>query len=219
MADKETPKAADDRNLVNVDETYPHPSDEEKLALLWKKNKGIVFAAIGIFVIGLIGLQGVDAMRTGAIAAEQEAYLDAAANESLEAFAADNKGSKLGGAAALSVADEAYADGEYVEATSLYKLAAESLEGTVFAGRAKLGVGFAQAKSGDAAAASATWSSLATDADLSEAVRAEASYALAVAALEAGDDSAFEAAVARLEGFATSLEFMNRLRAIAPSKL
>ena len=219
MAQKETPKPADDRNLVNVDENYAHPSDEEKLALLWKKNKGVVFAAAGVFIVGLLGLQGVDAMRQKAVAAEQEAYLNAVADESLEAFAKDNAGSKLGGAAALSAADEAYAAGEYAEAISLYKIAAESLKDTTFAGRAQLGVAFAQAKSGDEAAASSTWSSLATDASLSDAVRAEASYALAVTALEAGDDSAFEDAKARLEGFATSTEYLNRLRAIAPAKL
>lgn len=220
MAEKETPKPADDdRNLVNVDENYPHASDEERLALLWKKNKGFIFAATGIFIVVVIGLQVVDGMRRSQIASEQSAYLDALANESLEAFAQSNADSKLGGAAALKAADDAYEAEDYPKAEALYSAATESLKGTPFAERARLGIGFSQAKSGNMDAAVSTWNNLASDTNASESGRAEASYAIAVAALEMENTSEFDNAVTRLEAFANGIEYTNRLRAIAPDKL
>ncbi|MGB0372514.1 MAG: tetratricopeptide repeat protein [Opitutales bacterium] len=220
MADKETPKPADDdRNLVNVDENYPHASEEEKLALLWKKNKGFVFIATAVFVVAVVGLQAVDAMRRGQIADQQAAYLDAVAGETLESFATENAGSPLGGAAALKAADEAYEADDFAKAQALYGKAAESLEGTPFAERARLGIGYAQAQSGDASSALSTWNNLASDSEASEGARAEASYAIAVSSLESGDDAAFGEAVARLESLATGMEYTNRLRTIAPDKL
>lgn len=219
MADTNTPKPADDRNLVSVDENYEHSSEEEKLALFWQKNKGFIFAATGIFIVALLGLQGIDAMRRGQIAKDQAAYLDARAEGNFEAYAEANAGSPLGGAAALSAADSAYAEGEFANAITLYNKAAEALKGTAFAERARLGVGYAQAKSGDLSMAVSTWNNLATDTDASEGSRAEASYAAAVAALETEDDAAFSAAVERLESFTNGIEYTNRLRSIAPTKL
>ena len=219
MAEKETPTPADDRNLVNVDENYPNKSDEEKLALFWKNNKGFILGATAVFVVLMVGIQAVDAMRQGQIAKTQEAYLDAVAGESLEAFAKENAGSPLAGAAALKEADDAYEAEEYAKAIELYQLAATELQGTPFAERARIAIGFAQSKSGDSAAAQSTWKNLVADANTSEAIRAEASYALAVAALAADDDASFQAAVAQLEDYTVGLELTNRLRAIAPDKL
>jgi len=220
MAEKETPKPADDRNLVNVDENYPHASEEEKLALLWNKNKGFIFAATAIFFVAVVGLQAVDAMRRGQIADQQSAYLDAIANESLESFAESNTGSELGGAAALKAADDAYEADDFAKAQALYSSAVESLAGTPFAERARLAIGYCQAKQGDMSTAISTWNNLASDAEASETAKAEASYAVAVAALESGNDTEFDNALARIESFSnSSIEYTNRLRAIAPDKL
>ncbi|MEM7672784.1 MAG: hypothetical protein AAF212_05530 [Verrucomicrobiota bacterium] len=220
MAEKETPQPADDdRNLVSVDENYPHASEEEKLALLWKKNKGFIFAATAIFIVVVVGLQVVDGMRRSQIASQQAAYLDAVSNESLEAFAESNVGSPLGGAAALKAADDAYEAQDFSKAESLYGAAAESLKGTPFAERARLGIGYSQAKSEDLTSAIATWNNLASDIEASDGARAEASYAIAVATLGAEDTTEFDNAVARLESFPNGIEYTNRLRTIAPDRL
>ena len=104
----------------------------------------------------------------------------------MQAFARDNPGHSLAGAAYLRIADDAYTAGNFAEAQADYDKVAAALPGTAFATRALLGKGMCLVQSGKAAEGTAILQRLSDDTAQPAAVRCEAAYHLASLALEAG---------------------------------
>ena len=168
--------------------TDVQPPFEEQLRDLWEKkeNRTTVFVGIAAVVVMILGWYGYKA-----IAAEREAQIESAYSAAvvparLRAFAKDNAGHPLAGAADITLADDAYKAGNYAEAIENYDKAAAALAGTPFASRALLGKAVCQIRSGKNAEGTAVLRQLADDPAQLKAVRSEAAYHLAAQAFDAG---------------------------------
>jgi tetratricopeptide (TPR) repeat protein len=178
--------AGDDRNLVQVDETYPALSFEDRLHLFWTKNSKIILVGCVIIVTAILAKGAYDflsARREKSIAAD---YAVATSDAQLKAFAAAHPTHTLGGLARLRLADEAYAAGRYADAHTAYTDATAALKATLFAPRARLGAAISLVLSGLEPAGTAALKTILSDVTLPAAARAEAAYTLASLALEAG---------------------------------
>lgn len=181
------PSSGDDRNLVTVDENYLAPTFEDRLRLFWEKNSRAILAAV-VFVLGVIlakgGYEIIHARQQKAVAAD---YAAAATEDQLKAFVADHPDHTLGGLAQLRLADTAYAAGNFDAARAAYDKAAGILKTNTFGQRARLGAAISAVQAGAAAAGETALKQLVADLNLSNLVRAEAAYNLALLAAGAGN--------------------------------
>jgi hypothetical protein len=162
------------------------PNFEAKLHGFWQKNRNAIFAVCAVALLAVAargGWQLFTAQREKSIAAD---YVAATTAEKLHDFAHLHQGSPLGGVAHLRLADDEYAAGNYPDAIVDYTQASTALVGTPFAGRAQLGAAIAKIQAGRAADGEAQLKQVADDITLLKAVRAEAAYDLASAAVNEG---------------------------------
>lgn len=181
------PSSGDDRNLVTVDENYLAPTFEDRLRLFWEKNSRAVLAAIALVFAVILGkgaYEIISAQREKAVASEFGA---AVTDEQLKSFVAGHGDHVLGGLAQLTLADKAYAAGNYAEARPAYEKAAGILKSNTFGGRARLGAAVSALQAGSAAEGEAALKQLAADLTLEKTIRAEAAYQLALIAAAAGN--------------------------------
>jgi hypothetical protein len=178
--------AADDRNLVPVDETYIAPSFEDRLAIFWAKNSKTVIAVLVIVLLAVLAKGGYDfyaAQREKAVAAD---YAAAATAVQLKTFIAAHADHPLAGIAQLRLADEAYVAGNFADAQSGYAAAAVTLANMTFGQRARLGSATALVQAGKTAEGEAALKLLVSDLSLGKGIRAAAAYQLAALAVDAG---------------------------------
>jgi predicted negative regulator of RcsB-dependent stress response len=171
--------SGDDRNLVSIDESYLAPTFEDRLRIFWDKNSRSVLLACALILAVILGKGGYELFseqREKSIAAE---YGAASSDAQLKAFVASHENHALGGLAALRLADQAYAAGNFGEARSQYSKAAEILKNDAFGQRARLGAAICAVQAGVTAEGEAALKQIAADLALSKMVRAEAAYHLA----------------------------------------
>lgn len=206
----EESNVVDERNLIDTEESV-ELTIEDKVALYWMENKGFIIMSFIALAAVLVGINGVKMYGESAQKKLQAAYAEARSSETLDQFAQANADKELGGFAALTVADEAYNAEEFGKAQEYYGIAANALEGNILAGRAQLGVAFAQYNGDDTEQAIATLNAIAADTKLANAVRAEAAYHLAVDAYAAGNTDAFDSYVAQIETTDQSGQWQQRI--------
>ncbi|MCU0792126.1 MAG: hypothetical protein MUE42_04595 [Opitutaceae bacterium] len=178
--------AGDDRNLVTVDENYLAPTFEDRLQMFWEKHSRTIVALVVLVTVVLVGRWAFDLFaerREQAIRAE---YAAAGTSAQLQAFITSHPKAALAGVAALRLADEAYAAGNYADAGTQYAAAIPLLGTDPLAARAKVGAALSPLMAGDTAAAKTALESLANDTALVAAARAESAYHLAVLARDGG---------------------------------
>jgi predicted negative regulator of RcsB-dependent stress response len=202
----------DERNLVDAEESE-EISIEDRIHMYWMENKGFISGCITVLALGIIAINGMRIYSSHAEAKIQGAYAEAVANDTLENFANDYSGKPLGGLAALEVADTAYGASEYEKAAEFYTLAGDALNNDLLVGRAQLGLAFALFYKGDREAGISQLKAIASDTSLSEAVRSEAAYHLAVDADVAGDSAAFESYANQVSSSTRSGQWQQRMQA------
>ncbi|RRJ94513.1 hypothetical protein Ga0100231_009280 [Opitutaceae bacterium TAV4] len=178
--------AGDDRNLVQVDETYAAASFEDKARLFWGKYSRIVWALIVIAMLLIVSRWVMATLAARHDEKVQRAYQTATTDEARRQFAKENSRHVLGAAASLELADAAYSKADYTAALAAYNEAAASLAGTPFAARARLGAAMSQVLGGQTEAGQKSLRLLSDDINLSAPIRAEAAYHLAVLLRDAG---------------------------------
>ena len=199
----------------------PHPVDSfaEKLHYFWQRNRsafltGCVLVLVGIFVRG--GYEYYAKQREKGI--EQE-FASAGTPDKLKAFAADHAGHSLAGVAWLTLADNAFAAGNYAEAIANYDKAFSTLQDTPFVGRIKLGAAMARLLSGQTAEGESALNQIADDANQLKGLRVEAAYQLASNAAEAGkgeDVQKYTAKLMQIDGTSAWAQRAMMLRANTP---
>ena len=179
-------RAADDRNLVEVNPATA-VTFEDRMQLLWTRNRTAVLALCGLVLLGIVAKGGWDYMSRRNELDVEKAYAAATTTEQLKAFSAAHPTHELGGIAQLRIADEADAAAKWSDAIAGYDKALGVLKSGPLAARAKLGRASAKSQSGKGAEAAAELKQIADDAGQPKAVRAEAAYHLTSIAVEAGN--------------------------------
>ena len=171
------------------EKTDVQPPFEEQIRQIWEKkeNRNAIYFGCVIVVVLILGWYGYKALAAQHEAEIEAAYAAAATPARLRAFAQENSGHPLAGAAYMKMADDAYTAGNYTEAAANYDKAAAALPGTSFATRALFGKTMSQIRSGKAPEATAMLRQLAEDTSQLKAMRCEAAYHLASLAFDDGN--------------------------------
>lgn len=178
--------SGDDRNLVQVDESYVAPGLEDRLQLFWERYSRVIVWGVVIVVIAIAGRGLVGWMGARQDAATRAEFATVEGKDALVAFAAAHPGHPLAGVAQLQVADGLYAEGDFTGAGAAYRDAASSLGEQPLAGRALLGAAISVIQAGKTAEGVAVLRQLADDVARTAVIRAEAAYHLASLARESG---------------------------------
>ncbi|MFP4541995.1 MAG: hypothetical protein ACLFR7_10230 [Opitutales bacterium] len=215
--EKKVPSPADAgarvRDESRPDSDLPPDADaEERFNDFWKRNGALVFGAIALLAVIVVGRQVLDL-----VAANREDQLQAlyaqstASRDALLDFAQSHDEHPLGGMAYLELADQTFTDGDFLQSSKYYDAAIAPLSEvqSPFAARARLGAGLARLRQGDATGA-ALLEDLALDAEVMENLRAEAAYHHAVASWEADDLEAVRRSLDLLDGFTNTPEWRRR---------
>jgi hypothetical protein len=204
------PPAGDDRNLVQVDETYLAPTFEDRVQAFWEKNKSLIVLACAAVLLVIVGRGATSIWQDHQRSAQAADYAAAGDDATaLAAFAADHSGSVLAGVAELRLGDLALVAADYAKARGHYDTARLALAGTPFAARLDLSRAIAVLKSGEVAGGTAALQALADDVNLAADARAEATYHLASLAADTGDRDRVTSLVERI-GNLTPLSTWNQ---------
>jgi len=176
--------AGDDRNLVPVDATTA-VSFEDKLQLLWKRNRTAILGLCVAIVAAILAKGGWDYYSRQKELDVEKAYAAATTPDQLKAFIVAHPNHALGGIAQLRTADEAYTASKSADAVAGYDKAIGVLKTGPLAARAKLGRALAKVQAGNAPEATTELKQIADDAGQLKAIRAEAAYHLTGLAVEA----------------------------------
>jgi len=175
-------------NSSPAEKTEASPSFEDQVKAIWEKkeNRNAVYVGCAVVALVIIGWYGYKALAAQREAEIEAAYAAAVTPARLRAFAQENTGHPLAGAAYLKQADEAYSAGSFTEAIASYDKAIATLPGTPFAARAILGKGICLIQSGKQAEGLAVLRQIADDVNQIKVLRAEAAYHLATVSFDAG---------------------------------
>lgn len=207
----------DERNLIDLEEAE-EVSLEDRIHLYWMENKGFVSACFTVLALLIIAFNGMRMYRTQAESKIQAAYNDALANETLAEFALDYSNKALGGFAALDVADVAYNQEDFERAIEFYSIAANAIENDLVVGRARIGLAFSSYYSGKTEEGLNQLKALAADSSLSEAVRSEAAYHLAIDADVNGDNALFESYANQVSSVSKPGQWQQRMQVYQQQK-
>lgn len=200
----------DERHLIDAEDSE-EISIEDRISIYWMENKGFINGCVFVLALLIIALNGMRIYKNHAEARLQASYSEALANETLADFAQANSNKDLGGLAALTVADQAYAAGEFEKALNFYSIATDALADNILAGRARLGQAFANFYNGNDSDALAQLADIAANSSLAEVARAEAAYHLAVEADVAGRTEEYDRYVAQIEASPIASQWQQRL--------
>ena len=167
---------------------------------LWERWRSRVLCAVlGLFAL-VAAYQGLQLWESFNLQRVQRTFLTSLDKESdLLAFAHEYSTVPLGGVAYLSVADAAYAEGDFTRAASHYHSAAKVLNGTPLGTRAQLGQGVSLLQKGDIGSGTPILEAVAADPSALVALSAQAAYLLALQALEANNFEVYDQRLALLE--------------------
>lgn len=180
--------SVDERKTVVLDEDLENVSFDDKVWLYWQRNRTFLISTFAMAVAIVVGVQCFKMYQANSAATLATSYENASTNNTLQQFAQDNAGSKLGGLALLQTADKLFQEGKNKEAKDAYKRAQDSLKNTDIFGRAKLGEAFC-AYALDKAEGKKLLEETSKDANANVSYRAQAAYTLAQAKLSEGDKS------------------------------
>ncbi len=184
----ETPAQPKDAASASVDVPASMAPDlEEGVRYFWEKNRSSLIGLAVVVLLAIFARHGWTMWQDSQAAAEREAYAAAETDAQREAFASSHSGSPLAGAALLTIADTAFAEGRFSEAIAKYDAAAADLEGTVFADRIRLGRAMAQLQSGDVSGGESALRAVANDTTVAGPIRSEAAFHLAARAAGSKD--------------------------------
>jgi len=200
----------DERNLIDLADSEDI-SIEERISMYWMENKGFIIGCIITLALVIVGFNAMGMYKDHVHAKIQQAYSTALADETLEDFAKANNTHPLGGLAALTLADEAYAAQDFAKALEFYTLAVDALSDNILVGRAALGQAFTLYHSGDEEAGLKALSAITANNTLPESARAEAAYHLAIEADVAGRSAEFESYSAQVNSFSLAETWQQRL--------
>lgn len=178
--------SGDDRNLVQVDDSYVAPGLEDRLQLFWERYSKVIVLGVVVVVVAIAGRGLVGWMSARQDAATRAEFATVEGKDALLAFAAAHPSHSLAGVALLQVADELYAAGDFAGAGAAYRDAATSLGEQPLAGRALLGAAISVIQAGKTEEGVAVLRQLADDVARTAVIRAEAAYHLASIARESG---------------------------------
>lgn len=181
------PASSDDRNIVSVESDSSGLSLEDRLFLFWKNYRNAVLVAIVVILGAIVGREVWARMAASREQAISEAFGAADSLEAKRAFANEHPDHPLAGAALLQVGDEQYQNGDYNAAWEAYSEAARLIDDPVLAARARLGAGVSQLQMGQNAEGESTLRQIVEDANVVEAIRAEARLHLAAMEVGTGD--------------------------------
>lgn len=175
------------------------PGFEEAVQAFWDRNRRLILLACAAALAVVIGRYGWDYYAEQKEQSVQAEFGRAADRpEQLAAFAKTHAGHALASVAWLRLADQRYAAGDHRQALEGYNQAVAGLDNIALLGRARLGAAMSQLFNGDQAAAEAAFKAIGADASLTKGVRAEATYHLALLALEAGNHAEVDRLVAEI---------------------
>lgn len=204
------PPSGDDRNLVQVDETYLAPSFEDKVQQFWAKNRAVIIGVCALVFVVIVARGAMAWWQKSQAAALSAAYAEVKDDAGLQAFADAHSGTQLAGVALLRLGDSAYNKGDFNAAAKHYEAARDELADTVFSSRLNLGLAVVKLKSGATDAGRAALQALADDATAVPAVRAEAAYHLASLAAKDGDNETVSALATRITSIAPGSSWSQR---------
>jgi tetratricopeptide (TPR) repeat protein len=190
MAEKPPAKdrnTGDDRNLIGAEASESGLDLETWVITFWLANRKTIFTSIALALVIVVGFQSYRIISAKMEASTRRAYAEATTEEARKAFAESHKRHALGGAAYLTLADEAYERGEYNQAIDNYEMAAKILELPALTYRADLGRAIALIQSGLLSKGSPLLVDLGADEAVPAAIRCEAYHHLASLAIEAED--------------------------------
>lgn len=176
----------------------PEVPFDEKLRLLWARNRKIITTICVIMLLAIVGKGAMEIIQEQREKAVMADYAKATSDAQLKTFAAAHDTHLLGGVAYLRLADEAFTAGKYADAISLYGKAVPALKTSILSHRAVMGGAVAKVLSGDRAGGEAAFKAIVSDLSQPVSTRAEATYQLAVMASTAGDDTALQGYVTQL---------------------
>lgn len=193
-------KETDPTNIVPPESAVHHPDGalDDPIYDYWEKNKKSFYSTAVLVVVLATVFLGYRSYREAQFQRLQENFLAAWAEDRLADFAETSAGLPLAGVAAMQAARLAASEGNLPEALGLYESAVLSLERTPLAGKARLALAATLFDLGRAEEAERHWSALSGEVGLNAAVRSEAAYLLAIAALAAGQPELFARRVEQL---------------------
>ncbi|MDQ8194521.1 hypothetical protein QEH59_08785 [Coraliomargarita sp. SDUM461004] len=200
----------DERNLIDVEDSE-EISFEDRVSIYWMENKGFISGCVFALALLIVAFNGMRIYTNHAKAKLQESYSEAINNETLAEFAQANPNKDLGGLAALTVADQAYAAQEFEKALNFYSIASQALADNILAGRARLGQAFANFYNDNQSQALAQLTAIAEDTSLAEVARAEAAYHLAIEADAAGRSEDYDRYVAQIQSSPLATQWQQRV--------
>lgn len=200
----------DERHLIDAEDSA-EISIEDRISVYWMENKGFISGCIFALALLIIAFNGMRIYKSHAEGKIQAAYAEAMASGTLADFAQAYASKDLGGLAALTVGDEAYATEDYEKALQFYLIADDALAGNVLHGRALIGQAFALFYTGKKSEALAQLAAIAADSSLAEVARAEAAYHLAIEADVAGHSEEYDRYVAQIQASAIASQWQQRL--------
>ena len=169
---------AQNPNAGSADQTPRPPTSDEKLKAFWLKNEKSIYIACGVIVVCALVFSLIGTMRSSAEGNRGSAFATAAGSpDKMRAFINDNSGHILAAAAAIRLADDAYAKKNYTEAAVSYEKAAAD-KTVIFAPRARLGVAMSKIMGGQTAEGETRLAQILNDATLPVTIRGEAGYHL-----------------------------------------
>jgi predicted negative regulator of RcsB-dependent stress response len=153
----------------------------------WERNRSKILTLCVVALLGILLWEGWKFVQNRREQGIRSEFANAGTDATkLNRFAQEHSGHALAGVAHLTLADEAYAKGDFKAAIASYQKAAPELENVALKSRAQLGAAMSMFASGDKAGAETALKALASDSSANPTVRAEANYQLAAIAQAAG---------------------------------
>lgn len=198
--DPKQPKA-DERVVVRDESELPPDADaEERFNHFWKENGTLIFGAIALAAVIVVGRQTYDYIVDRREEGVRTEYREAIEQGKRETFVEAHPKHRLSGLAQLELGDEAYREREFAQAREFYEGALKLLKDPYLRSQCRLGLALSRYQTGDKEGGMKELDELRLDrsAGVADVVRQEAGYHLAVARWEQGD----------LEGARAALDFV-----------
>lgn len=192
MKTKARPIGGTDENVVPVDSSMPDLGLNDQLFLFFQKYKVGLLLVILATVVLVLGYYGLEVYKKAQLGMLQDHYQRVHKDPvGLLDFAENNHGKPLSGFAYLTLADQAYSEGNYSTSENHYLRAVENLPMAIMRNRAQLGVAMSQIDAGRVNEGKEVLQALLNDLSAVSNFRAKAAYKLIILLLsEDRDDEA-----------------------------
>lgn len=200
----------DERNLVGLEDSA-EVSIEDSISVYWMENKSFVSGSIILLLLLVIALNGARIYQNFNEEKVKNFYSEAKANNTLGNFAESNSSGYLGGLAALTVADEAFAEENFEKALKFYSIANQALTDNVLQGRALIGQAFALYYNEQKSEALDQLEAIAANTSLAEVAQIEAAYHLAIEAKVAGRSEQYDRYATQIKANEIASQWQQRL--------